>query len=92
MTRDVVAIRYASPVGDERKRRITVEDHTLITPVSPEARAGVPATTPSADTNPITITHDGVRGIAYQRGGHVQTGNFISGTIDTRCRRVRKTP
>jgi hypothetical protein len=85
-------MRYASAVGEKRKRRITVEDHTLITPISPETRAGVPASTPAADTNPITITHDGVRGIAYQRGGHVQTGNCISGTIATGCHRARKTP
>ena len=78
-------------MDEKRKRRITVEDHTLITPVSPATRAGVPESTPSADTNPITITHGGVRGIAYKRGGYVETGNFISGTIDRAWPRRKKT-
>jgi len=68
-------------VGKKRKGRNTLDDHTLVTPVSPETRAGVPLPTPDAVTDRIIITHDGVRGVAYKKGGITKIGNSLSGTI-----------
>ena len=79
-------------MGEKRKKRITAEDHTLVTPVSPATRAGVPSVTPAADTNPIIVTHDGVRGIAYLQGGKARTGNIVSGIIDDGCPLAKKLP
>lgn len=53
---------------------------------------GIPLPTPNdVATEPLIITHDGIRGIARKRGGVVKTGNLISGTIEPWTNR-RKMP
>lgn len=56
-------------------------------------RDGVPEPTPRPDdTEPIVITHDGVRGICYGNKGITRIGNCISGTIGEGCPSPKKMP
>lgn len=56
-------------------------------------RDGIPDPTPNdVVTEPIVVTHDGVRGICYGRNGLVRTGDSISGTIDVGCPPRKKMP